>query len=293
MSRLQARAAVRTCEQPARRRQKVALDDVTVIIPVRNASSLLEGCLGAKGLQGVHEVIVVDGLSTDDSLDIAHRYTNTILSDEGRGLPSARMLGVQRATTPWVALVDADVILGEEALSTLLQECVSGDYVALQAGLESTSGSGYWGRALVQHHRFGMSKDWFGVVATIFERSTLLKHGFDPAFLSGEDIELRRRLERSGARIGVSKTTIVEHRFQGDDFSFARDQFLADGHGLGRMVRHRGYRVGFLVALPLAASVRGILLSLLRRQPQWVPYYLAYMAFNYVGMLPELFHYDV
>jgi len=44
-----------------------------------------------------------------------------------------------------------------------------------------------------------------------------------------------------------------------------------------------------LVGLPLAASVRGIGLSLVRRQPRWVPYYLCYGVFNYLGMLEELF----
>lgn len=264
------------------------LDDVTVVIPVRNAASVLDECLASVKDQGVREVIVVDGMSTDRTLEIARQHQTTILSDEGRGLPNARMLGVTKASTHWVALVDADVILPPGALSSLLTECVEDGYDALQAGLLSTAGPGYWGQALVAHHRSGRSKNWFGVVATIVNRRTLLRYGFDPRFLSGEDIELRWRLQRAGAHLGVSSITVVEHRFAGDDFAFARDQFLADGRGLARLIRKRRLQAAWLIALPLAACVRGIALSLVRREPRWIPYYFTYMVGNYVGMLPEL-----
>ena len=50
---------------------------------------------------------------------------------------------------------------------------------------------------------------------------------------------------------------LVEHRFAGDDFTFAKDQFLMDGAGLGRMVRTRRWRGAALALLPAAAAVRG------------------------------------
>jgi uncharacterized protein YjaZ len=76
----------------------------------------------------------------------------------------------------------------------------------------------------------------------------------------------------------------VTHRFAEDTFEFAREQWLADGKGLGRMVRKHGWRAAWLFGLPLAAAARGVLLSLVRVQPKWIPYYLGYMVFNYVGM---------
>jgi glycosyltransferase involved in cell wall biosynthesis len=170
--------------------------DISVIVPVRNGERVLDECLDSITRSRPREIIVVDGRSTDGTLEIASRYPVRILSDEGRGLPIARLLGVQAAASRWVALVDADVVLHDGALADLFQEFQEGGYIALQAGLHSVSGPGYWGQALVNHHRSGRSKDWFGVVATIFEREALLQHGFDERFLSGEDIELRWRLEQ-------------------------------------------------------------------------------------------------
>lgn len=267
--------------------RRAGLPTISVVVPVRNAEGILDACLDSVVRQGPAEVIIVDGLSTDGTLDIARRYTDRILSDEGRGLPAARSIGAQAATTPLVALVDADVILPDGSLAALLEEFERGGYTALQAGLHSEAGPGYWGQALAEHHQTGRSRYWFGLVATIFDRQALLDHGFDASFESGEDIELRWRLVHAGDKVGVSRNVIVRHRFD-DTFEFAMGQFRADGKGLARMVRKHGWRGARLLALPAAAGARGIVLSILRGQPRWIPYYYAFAFFNTTAMIGEL-----
>jgi glycosyltransferase involved in cell wall biosynthesis len=261
--------------------------DLSVVVPARNAEHLLGDCLHSIARSQPREIIVVDGESSDRTVEIARERGARVLSDGGRGLPVARLIGVRAATSPWVALIDADVIVGNGDLERLLAELRRDGFTALQAGLHSVSGDRYWGQALVHHHRTGRSKNWFGVVATIFERDVLLEHGFDARFLSGEDIDLRWRLRNSGAKIGVSRQTVVEHRFE-DSWAFAKAQWLADGHGFGRMVSAHGLRAKLLLAMPLAAGVRGAVLSLARGQPRWLPYYGCFVLFNYVGLAREV-----
>jgi glycosyltransferase involved in cell wall biosynthesis len=256
--------------------------DVSIVVPVRNAAALVPDCLRAAAQQDALEIIVIDGNSTDNTVALAEPFASVVLSDEGRGLPVARRLGAERAKGSLVMLLDADVVLAPGALAALVEEFHAGDYAALQAGLESVGGPGYWGAALAHHHRTGRSRHWFGLVATLIRRDELLQHGFDDRFISGEDIELRWRLRDLGRPTGVSTRTVVQHRFAGDDFAFAKDQFLMDGRGLARMVlkhRSRGLR---LVALPALAAGRGVLLSLFRA-PRYVPYFCAFAVFNYVG----------
>jgi glycosyltransferase involved in cell wall biosynthesis len=261
--------------------------DLSVIVPARNAEALLGDCLQSIARSQPREIIVVDGDSSDRTVEIARENGARVLSDGGRGLPAARLMGADAAESPWVALIDADVLVGDGDLERLLSEVRRDGYTALQAGLRSVSGDGYWGQALAHHHRTGRSKDWFGVVATIMDRETLREHGFDARFLSGEDIDLRWRLREAGAKLGVSKETVVEHRFD-DTWQFAKGQWLADGHGFGRMVGAHGVRAKLLLGLPLAAGARGVLLSLARLQPRWIPYYACFVAFNYVGLVREL-----
>src|SRR3954454_8246350 len=268
-------------------REDLNVLDISVVVPARNAEHLLGDCLRSIAWSQPREIIVVDGNSTDATADIAARHGAVVLSDGGRGLPAARLMGAQAASSTWVALIDADVRLAEGDLSRLLDEMQRDGYAALQAGLRSVAGEGYWGQALAEHHRTGRSKEWFGVVATVFDREILLEHGFDTRFLSGEDIDLRWRLREAGAKLGVSRETIVEHRFE-DTWDFAKGQWLADGHGFGRMVTAHGVRAKLLLGLPLAAGVRGSLLSLVRRQPRWIPYYACFVVFNYAGLFREL-----
>lgn len=267
------------------RRPTVA--DITVVVPTRNAARLLPACLTSIRRQNPGAVVIVDGRSTDETVEIARSVGVDVLDDEGQGLPYARQLGARTATTRLVALVDADVILPDGSLGALLNEFLNGGYAALQAGLESEAGPGYWGQALAWHHRTGRSRHWFGLVATIMERERLLDHGFDPDFESGEDIELRWRLQRAGEKVGVSRTVVVRHRFD-DSFRFAAGQFRADGSGLARMVRKHPLRGAALLLLPGAAAVRGIVLSVVRLQPRWIPYYIAFAIGNYGALLSEL-----
>lgn len=262
--------------------------DVSVVVPARNAEALLDDCLRSITEAEPCELIVVDGLSTDGTVAIARRHGARVISDEGQGLPVARLLGARASRSARVALIDADVVLPSGSLQRLLDEFHRGRFVALQAGLHSVSGEGYWGRALAHHHRNGRSKAWFGLVATVFDRQALLRYGFDARFESGEDIELRWRLQRAGAAIGVSTETTVIHRFP-DSFEFAKAQFLADGHGLARMIiLKRSMRSLALLALPGVAAARGVALSLITGQPHWTRYYLAFAAYNYVGMAREM-----
>ena len=263
------------------------MNDISVVVPARNAEAMLDECLASIEAEAPREIIVVDGNSTDCTLEIARRHGATILCDGGRGLPAARMLGARAASGRFVVLVDADVVLRPGSLARLRDELVAGGFDAIQAGLESVSGPGYWGQALAHHHRSGRSKRWFGLVATVLERETLLEIGFDPRFSSGEDIELRWRLRSAGAKAVVSKTTVVEHRF-GDTFPVAKGQWLADGEGLGRMIRKYGLRGVPLLGLPLAAGLRGLVLSAFRLEPRWIPYYVCFTVFNYAGMARRL-----
>src|SRR3954452_5165456 len=162
-----------------------AMLDLSVVVPARNAEDMLDECLAALARSEPREIIVFDGMSTDNTVEIARRHGARVLQDEGKGLPAARHMGAEAAVAPFVALIDADVVVGDVDLAQLLEEHRRGGYTALQAGLHSVSGDGYWGQALAYHRRTGRSKEWFGVVATIFEREALLEHGFDARFLSG------------------------------------------------------------------------------------------------------------
>jgi O-antigen/teichoic acid export membrane protein len=79
---------------------------------------------------------------------------------------------------------------------------------------------------------------------------------------------------------------VVRHRFA-DTFDCARDQWLQDGAGLARTIRKHPARAGWMLALPLLASVRGAGLSLLHA-PRYLPYWAGFLLYNYRSMFGEI-----
>lgn len=260
---------------------------ISVVVPARDAEGMLDTCLASIVANRPAEIIVVDGMSRDRTVQIALEHGARVISDEGKGLPAARALGAAAATSPTIAFIDADVVLHDGALAALDEERRQDGLAALQAGLRSEGGRDYWSRALAAHHRMGRSRTWFGVSATVADRATMLEHGFDARFRSGEDIDLRWRLRDRGVRVGVSTRCVVRHRF-GEGFSFARNQWAEDGRGLAQMAMTHGLSAVRLLALPAAAAARGAAVSLLRLQPQWLPYFVVFFFFNYVAMIRHL-----
>lgn len=99
---------------------------ISVIIATYNASKTLERCLDALAPQKDLdvEVIVIDGGSTDGTLEIITHYKDTVdfvLSEPDRGIYDAWNKGVANAHGDWIAFVGADDTLEPDALSNMLE----------------------------------------------------------------------------------------------------------------------------------------------------------------------------
>ena len=256
---------------------------VSAVVPARNAEHWIESCLSSIRANAPAEIILVDGGSTDRTVELARPWVDKVIDDGGAGVAAARMMGVAAAAQPWVVLVDADVVLPPDALRDLDRERRNRGLVALQAGLHSTGEGDYWSQALADHHNRGKSRQWFGVCASLVSRDVLLANPLDSDLRSGEDIDLRIRLTSAGFPVGVSETMIGRHRF-GRGFAFAGDQWLADGAGLGRMVRKHG-RAALVNALviPFAAAALGLVRGIGHALRTW-PYFIGFAVGNYIGL---------
>lgn len=103
------------------------MNSLSIIVPIYNAERFLARCLLSIVEQDIHpfEVILVNDGSTDSSenicLDFVRRYSFIkFFAQQNCGVSSARNLGVQHARGEFVAFVDADDILPDHALSTMI-----------------------------------------------------------------------------------------------------------------------------------------------------------------------------
>jgi hypothetical protein len=132
--------------------------EVTVVIPLYNCASYVEGALESVRGQTLDtlDLVVVDDCSTDDSLDVALRWVQSHAARFNRvellrncansGLARTRNTGFDASETPYVLALDAD--------NRLLPECV-----AACLGIARSSGAAFTYPVI---RRFGASQDLVG-----------------------------------------------------------------------------------------------------------------------------------
>lgn len=100
---------------------------VSVVIPARNEAANLPHVF-ARLPEGLHEIIVVDGRSTDDTVDVARRlYPGVrVLHQRGRGKGNALAEGFAACTGDVIVMIDADRSTDPAEIPLFVQQVVEG-----------------------------------------------------------------------------------------------------------------------------------------------------------------------
>ncbi len=100
---------------------------VTVVLPCLNEAASLPGVLAA--MPDGYRALVVDNNSTDGTADVARRHGAQVVAEQRPGYGSAVHAGVVAATTPIVAVIDADGSLDARELPALVAQLEGADMV--------------------------------------------------------------------------------------------------------------------------------------------------------------------
>lgn len=191
---------------------------VSVVIPMRNESNHIRPCLDSVLAQDYPadrlEVLVVDGESDDDSLQVLATYGTRIrvLHNPRRVVPTAMNIGIRAARGEVIARVDGHTVLapsylrtGVEALRRTGADNVGGAMHAVGGGLMGDA------IALAMSSRFGIGAYFhFGttereadtVYMGMWPRKAFERMGlFDEELVRNQDDELNYRLRKLGGHI--------------------------------------------------------------------------------------------
>jgi glycosyltransferase involved in cell wall biosynthesis len=89
----------------------VSLAPLTVVIPTFNEANQIADCVRA--CLWAAEVIVVDAVSSDDTVGAARAAGATVIAGAAPGIAAQRNAGIEAARTDWVFALDADERVGE------------------------------------------------------------------------------------------------------------------------------------------------------------------------------------
>lgn len=109
-------------------------EKISVIVPIYNAELYLDRCLKSI-INNTHrnlEIICINDGSTDTSLNILESYKENdsriiVISQENRGVSSARNKGMEIATGEYISFVDADDMIHPKFFTCLMSIMIESD----------------------------------------------------------------------------------------------------------------------------------------------------------------------
>jgi len=89
------------------------MNNVAIIIPTLNCGHILKSCLKSIKKQSYQDynIYIVDGGSTDNTLEIAKKHHTTILKNPLKTAEAGKAIGVKHSFEKYIALIDSDNIL--------------------------------------------------------------------------------------------------------------------------------------------------------------------------------------
>jgi len=174
---------------------------VSIIVPTRNSALHLDVAL--QSIRGQRydriEIVVVDNHSNDETLAIARRHADVVLTCGPERCAQCNA-GARAAHGTFLYRVDADFVLDPNVVAAAVAACEAGAD-AVQIHNDSDPSIGFWAR--VRYFERQMYRnDTIHVGARFFRRSVFeAVGGFDEALLAGEDYDLHNRLLRAGYSI--------------------------------------------------------------------------------------------
>ena len=216
---------------------------ISVVITVRNEekniANLLDGLLVQ---EGPFEVVIVDAHSSDRTVDIVreyqkeHDFIRLYIMGGTRG--QGRNYGVRMAKGEAVAFIDGDDIPNPFWLKEMRKSLKEGTDVVAGKSIAI----GY--RAFEELERVELYYHGYDVTypsCNLLYRKELFERigGFDPWFVTAEDIDLNIRAVRAGAKIVYNPKAIVYHKTRDTFLGFFKQAFW-NGYGRKQLTMKHG-----------------------------------------------------
>lgn len=173
----------------------MAIPFISIVIPTKNSGRTLEACLKSIRAQRypAYEVIIVDALSSDDTLEIASRYAHRTVSSDAP-LAKSRNVGFSYAKGGILLSVDSDMVLEAGLLEDIASRMDGhGALIIPELG---------YGRSFLSHLKSLEKRCYLGDPSMESARAFTRKAfdaagGYDESLVFGEDRDIHCRIAAS------------------------------------------------------------------------------------------------
>ena len=225
---------------------------VTIVTPVRNGAATLERALRSVFAQDYPavETVVVDGASTDGTLDILRRYDEALdcwISEPDSGISDAFNKGIALATGDIIGILNADDWYEPDAVSKVVAAFAA-------AGADAVCGALQYWIGDQQGLIFYSNPDNLRLESTVnhptlfVRRAVYEQHGlFQTRYRYAMDYDLILRFYLRGVRFHVLPDVLANMQLGGRSdsavFPVSRELYQIKTALMGRPIRHALYSV--------------------------------------------------
>lgn len=192
---------------------------VSIVIPTKNASKLIQSCLRHLRQQKYKpiEIIVVDSNSSDKDITkkIAEEYKCRFFTTDAKvskGLydaSSKRIYGASKTAGQYIYHVDADMEVSKNVIAEAVSLCNKGFHAVVVP--EDSFGEGIWARAKNLERRFFWGDETIESARFFVKEVWDILGGFDKKMGSAEDRDLHQRTLEAGYKIGRTKNMVMHN----------------------------------------------------------------------------------
>ena len=189
---------------------------VSVVIPTYNGEHFIGECLDSISVQKVpHEVIIVDDMSTDRTVEIAREKGAAVIVNEvHKGQVAGKNTGIKNMNGAYFLTIDQDDRLKPDALSDLINEMEDNSAQIVMSKLEDFADT-------ESDVPFCHQEPFRGILtgAALFRKEVFDTIGlFDESIITGDVIDLADRCGKNGVIIYKSDIITCERRIHSSNY---------------------------------------------------------------------------
>jgi glycosyltransferase involved in cell wall biosynthesis len=237
------------------------------------------------------EIILVDGDSSDNTLEIAREFVGIkIIESKNSSLPRDRQIGIDAARNELIAMIDGDHRLRPFDLSSLLNDMNEYQCDIVQSCVIAFNNKEFWSLAANESweliHNIPGIRNMIGTAPAIYKKHVFNYARFDDNITKTiEDTDFSYRLSKfPEIRLAVGRTKIQQYHFA-NFFTYVK-KFRWYGKGDGEFCRKYPHRMPSMIFhLLIRYPVMYPLIAIKAGKIRAVPFFVLEGSMRFCGLL--------